>query len=314
MTSLRLWRALNHPPAMHPLFWLTVRRFATLNALNPASGRLSWVDRLSIAYILIFSGALLLINILGANTQSGLITLLMLLLALPIVVPITILLRNTVLSGSIYGLFWALDISRFIWQERHNRTHDLLCLLPPGGLAADWAICTGCLYRNQTFNQILELRGIMFRIVLAFSAVIFLGSVSEFSAAEAALFAIDAAVVLIALQVDFAHSIILSGLIGMIAPVYSYSRTDAQLWTAGSFLAAQLSVYAVTALAGLVLIPSAFEYLAIQTWLARAIIPIVVLLVFVAVREGIIAGLWRWLLAQTNTQTSDLRRVFTFMP
>jgi hypothetical protein len=314
MISLKLWHALNHPPAMHPLFWLTVRRSLIVSHLNPTAGDWSWVDRLSIAYLLVFAGAMLLVNVLGANSQSGLVTLMMFLLALPIIVPIAILLRSTLLSGSIYGLIWAMDISQFVARERQNGTHDLLCLLPPGGLAADWAICTGCLYRNQAFNQIIELRRVMLRIIFMFSAVIFLGSMGKFSLSEAILFAIDIAALLVALRVDFTHSIILSGLVGMIAPLYSYNRTEAGLWAAGGFITIQLSVYAVTALAWLVIVPRAFEILGFRGWLVTAAIPIFILLIFTVVREGIITGLWRWLLAQTNTDSDDLGRVFTFIP
>lgn len=315
MISLQLWRALNQPPAMHPLFWLTVRRSLNSNHLSHVSGRMSWVDRLSIAYLLIFAGAMLLVNILSANTQSGLVTLLMFLLALPIMVPIAILLRSTLLSGSVYGLIWAMDISQLVARERQNRTHDLLCLLPPGGLAADWAICTGCLYRNQVFNQIVELRGIMFRIIFTFSAVLFLGSMmGQLNLSEALIFAVDLAALLVALHIDFIHSIIISGLVGMIAPLYTYNRTEARLWAAGGFLMIQFSIYAVTALAWLVVLPRVFEMLGFRGWLLTLVIPIFVVLVFAAIREGVITGLWRWLLAQTNTDPHDLERVFTFRP
>ncbi len=315
MISLRLWHALNHPPAMHPLFWLTVKRSMTSDALNQMSGRLNWIDRLSIAYLLIFAAAILLTNVLSSNAQSGLVTLLVFLLALPIIIPVVILLRSTLLSGSVYGLIWAMDISQLVARERRNGTHDLLCLLPPGGLAADWAVYTGCLYRNQLFNQLLELRGVMLRIIFAVSAVLFLGSMmGNFNLPDTLIFVIDITTLLTALHIDFIHSAILSGLIGIIAPLYSDNRTEARLWAGGGFLAIQLIVYAATALTVLVIVPRLFESLALRGWLAAVVSPIFVLLVFVTIREGIITGLWRWLLAQTNTDPHDLSRVFTFMP
>jgi len=311
MNSLRLWHALNHPPTMHPLFWLTVERSVHSNRLP---SRFSWVDRLSIAYLLVFGASILLVNALGTHTQSAFITILMLLLALPIIVPLVILLRSTVFSGSYHGLLWAIDISQFVTRERQNGTYDLLCLLPTGGLAAHWAICTGCLYRNQQFNRLLEMRGAILRVVLIFSAFIFLGLRGESTEEEGILFVLGVAALLAAMYVDFIHSIVLGGLVGMIAPLYTYNRTDARLWAAGIFLAIQVWVYGVTVFAGLMIAPRLFEGIGFRGWFVTALIPFVMVLVFTAVREIMIIGLWRWLLAQTNTDPHDLGRVFSFIP
>src|SRR5262249_20834925 len=134
------------------------------------------VDWLSIAYLFVFASAVVLANASGANPQSGLTALMAFLLALPIMIPIAILLRSTLFSGSIYGVVWTMDISQLLARERQNGTYDLLCLLPPGGLAAAWAICTGCLYRNQVFNQIGELRSVMSRIIFIFAAAALVSS------------------------------------------------------------------------------------------------------------------------------------------
>lgn len=315
MISIQLWRALNHPPAMHPLFWLTSRRAVASSALNHIPGRLGWIDRLSIAYLLVFAAVMLLANALGTNAQPGLVTLLMFLLTLPVIVPIAILLRSTLLSGCIYGLIWTMNISQYVVHERQNHTYDLLCLLPPGGLAADWAICTGCLYQGQAFNRILELRGVMSRIIFMLSAIVLLGSmIGRLSVPEALILGIDVVTLLVALHIDFGHSVILSGLIGMIAPLYSHSQTDARIWAAGGFLTLQLSAYAITLFTGLAAAPRILERMGIEGWPAAAIIPICTVLVLTVIREGYIAWLWRWLVTRTNTDPHDLGRVFTFRP
>ena len=56
------------------------------------------------------------------------------------------------LSGTISGIILTLRISNRITSEQQSRTYDLLCLTPGGTIRTLWAICTGCLHREQAFE------------------------------------------------------------------------------------------------------------------------------------------------------------------
>src|ERR1044071_8648653 len=53
------------------------------------------------------------------------------------------------LSGTISGMILTLRISNRIAIEQRSRTYDLLCLTPGGTIRTLWAICMGCLHREQ---------------------------------------------------------------------------------------------------------------------------------------------------------------------
>ncbi|MBZ0294004.1 MAG: hypothetical protein K8L99_15685 [Anaerolineae bacterium] len=306
MTTRTLWRALNQPPATHPLFWRTLRRCK--DASPTYSGEISRLDRLSLAYVGVFMGILLLTNTMPI-IQTPLLTALMVLITLPLVMPLVILLRNTVFCGTYYGLNWGIEISQLVAQERQNHTYDLLHLLPPGVLAPVWAITTGCLYANQRFNRVMELRSTTLRVIGLLVTIILLPILvtghPEFYLLVG-LFGLCAGVVVFVLRVDYIQSVVLGVLAGIIAGLNSLSPFETRVWVIGGFLLFQVNSYVAGVLIGLFILPA----------LIGAIHPLVqwtlVFIVAFALREIAISLIWHQLLHQVNIPAHDLKLIFQF--
>ena len=139
--TLKLWRALNNPPATHPIFVRTV--------LLPRPGK---------RYGLTSAGVIIGF-IMGMSEFMPTI----LILLMPI------LLAG---CGLIYGLDCAMRVSQLIAFERKNNTFELLILCPAGALAICWVMCTSLLYQHQQFNRMLEIVRTSTRIALAAIGVI----------------------------------------------------------------------------------------------------------------------------------------------
>lgn len=304
--SWRLWRALNHPPACHPLFWRTLHH----NAPGSTADRRGLMDRLVMFYLLFLVIMLFVIGGINLTVNTTLLTLLVVLLALPMLAPLAAILRSTLLSGLIYGMMWADEISQSLSQERENHTYELLSLLPSGVLAPSWAICVGCLYRSRRFQRMLEQRGAMMRIIAGTGGMFIL--VIAAGAGDWLKWAVLLAVILVGLHIDLVHSLVLSALIGLLIPHYSHSRIDVRLWTVGGFLFVQISAYTLALLAALVIAPDLLNRLSLPFWLLDTGHILIGIAALYLVRECLISALWRWLLSMDNAVPHDLDSIFRF--
>ncbi len=301
MLSWKLWRALNHPPALHPLFWRTLQRH---QPSGPPTN-LTSLDRMALAYL---AGVAILFILTIIVDHSGTLTVLSIALgclAIPTIVPVLILLRNTLLSGFYYGLLWADQMSRYLIRERQNNTYDLLSLLPPGALAPSWAICTGCLYQNRRFNRLIETHILTLRFIALGHIIINLFVVQSHLWPQQVLLLI---LVLSALHTDFMHSLVISILISLLATRYGTDVIDARLWTVGGYLCIQVGTYTLALLAALAVFPLPLPYEWEDT-ISRTVLGV---LVMVGLREAIISVIWRWLLHEANTAPSDIESIFRF--
>lgn len=301
LTTPLLWHALNHPPATHPLFWRTVRRSHT----EPSTTRL--MDRLSLLYLILFAAAMLLTNLLDLAMQSAALAFLLLLLALPIVLPVAMVLRLTLLSGSFFGVVWAMRISQHLARETTDQTFDLLALLPGGSLASAWAISTGCIYRQHTFAHILDLHLILLRgVMLAGLILMFteLLSSSNEKWANLLLLGVQTLTALTLLHIDFMHSILLAALVGIIVP--QFTRRDARLWAAGGFLLIQVLTYSLTLFSVVTVLPALLP----ATLPAHIVTLAVSVVIFSAIRELLITLIWQMLLRISGTD--DVNCIFSF--
>ena len=70
------------------------------------------------------------------------------------------------LSGTFSGAILTLRISSRITSEQQSRTFDLLCMTPGGTIRTLWAICTGCLHREQAFEILNSLEAWIVRFGL----------------------------------------------------------------------------------------------------------------------------------------------------
>lgn len=304
LLSWRLWRALNHPPAEHPLFWRTLHD----RAPETTADRRGLFDRLVVFYLLFVVIMVFVIGAINLSVNTPLLTLLVVLLALPIFAPFLAVLRSTLFSGLIYGLQWADEISQSLSQERQNHTYELLSLLPSGVLAPSWAICMGCLYRNRRFQHMLEQRGAMMRIIAGTGGMFVL--VMATNAGDWLRWAILLAGILVTLHLDLVHSLVLSALIGMLIPHYTHSRVDVRLWTIGGFLFLQIAAYTLALLVALVIAPHVMSRLALPFWLLDTCQIMIGITSLHLARECLITALWRWLLTIDNA--TDLDSTFRF--
>src|SRR5262245_40636490 len=126
MMTRKLWFALHHPPARHPLFLRTV--------LLPAPGRRRFVSWATLLINLVFAVAF--------NTP----TLLFLLM------PFFLL-----IIGISDGIDCALRVSSTIAKEHEDRTFDVLSRAPTGIWGTNWALATSSLYRNRDFDRVFSI-------------------------------------------------------------------------------------------------------------------------------------------------------------
>jgi hypothetical protein len=304
-----LWHAINHPPATHPLFWRTVHRTPSQLA-HSQKAVTSLMDRLSMVYLVLFTGALLFTNMLDLSLQSAALVFLLFLLSLPVLLPIALLLRITLFSGSFYGTLWAMQISQALTRERASSTFDLLALLPHGALAGAWAISTGCLYRHHTFTHVLDLRTVTLRVMMLGGILFMLSAMLDSSHHQwptLVLLGTQTVAALAFLHIDYIHSTILATLIGMSAQ--TVSRVDSRLWVVGGFLFLQVATYTLTMLGAYIFASQLFA-LGVADWLAHVITLIVSIGLFFSVRESTIHILWRQIRHQSNTHDTDLACIF----
>ena len=159
------------------------------------------------------------------------------------------------LSGTISGLILTLRISNRIASEQQSRTYDLLCLTPGGTIRTLWAICMGCVHREQAFEILNSLEAWIVRLGLfvpfIISSQLFLqrllglkGSVTVFwGVGFVALFFID-----------HIQATVFGCLSGMLAAQQSISM-DKRLWAVTTFAAFQVCSYLLTTFVGLFLLP-----------------------------------------------------------
>lgn len=265
------------------------------------------------AYIIFFGAVVLISSATDITGRTSIISLIVGLLVIPVIVPIAVILRSTLISGQFYGLLWADQISQLLLRERKNNTYDLLALFPPGLLAMSWAICTGCLYQRRRFNNLLEFRTVMMRTIAFTGILMLIFMVSYHEPAEHVIrVAALTGLLMVALHFDFVHSLTLSTLISLLIPRYSLSSLDVRLWTVGGILFAQVSAYTAMILVASVIAPSLLAQSGLAGWIADTVRWLLAVLVLYGLREGLIMGLWRWLLHLANTESNELNNVFRF--
>jgi|FLYN01.1.fsa_nt_gi hypothetical protein len=296
MMTRKLWYALHHPPARHPLFLRTV--------LLPAPARRPFV-----------SWATLLIDlVLGVAFNTP--TLLFLLM------PFFLL-----IIGVSYGLDCALRVSTTIAKEHEDRTFDLLSLAPTGQWGTNWALATSSLYRNRDFDRLFTIIRAALATALVLTCIVALiaamsltpsrptrlpqPSTTDMLMRVAADF-LAVLALLAAIYVEYVQSTVLGSVVGLIVPTYAHNRLDASLWSFSVFLLLQVSTYALAWLIGFNLLPDAYERLQINGWYANFSLPVLRVAVFFLLREAIITALWRALVQRLNLHVGEVDLTLQF--
>src|SRR5664279_375188 len=297
VVTLQVWNALKRPPIHHPLF----RRISRNRPLVPQR-HLSLKLRIGLSILL----AALFFLILQNFAQVIFIGLFF--------IPLGITALYMTLNGTLAGLYWATRVSSAIARERERGIYDLLSTSPYGAFSASWAICTGCQYYDQTFNgtgaQRVWFSRMFFLTLLLFSAIISLGNTRTFSGdtLEGFLNVLEIVVVLAAaFYIDDIHSTVIGSLVGLIIPLFARNRLDARIGAFVSFLLLQISAFTLVWIIGFQTMPQINASLALNGFAAEIALPLELLLVFFAVREGIARVLWRLNSLLLDGDVSDLR-------
>jgi hypothetical protein len=279
MTTWRLWHALKSPPSTHPIFQ---------RMISPYYDDMNWA---LMAQNVLIQGQIWFWSLIFVLDTRALLLMMF--------------------SGTVYGLIWSAIVSGTIAIEREYRMYDLLSLSPSGMLGISWAICTGCLHRNQTFEQVNSQEAWSIRIILfiplVISANVLLGRAFS-NPGTLTIFWLAA--FLIVFYLDHVQSIILGSLLGVLAPHYSPSRFDSRLWACVGFLLIQLSTYLALVLTSAIILPTIYRAFTISGWYADISLPVLSIAVFYFTREVIIGRLWNRVTEQLNAAPIELDLLF----
>jgi hypothetical protein len=284
MLTWTLWRELQHPPRSHPLFWRVIQQ-------GQISGRQWWVRLFQIVAVL---G---LVGVAFVSLPSALT----LLVCGVFTVPVMILIG----SSGFYASLSAMDTADVLAREARDGTHDLLRVTPAGAPAVDWLVASACLNRNQRLSQAHQLVR-----VVAVGGGLALGAVTLFLMASVAtaqeqerstltsiaLTDISRLTALcLLLYLDHIHSFIAGGLVGIITAYTVHTPLEARVWAFIGFWTQQAAAYALTF--GLTLLLWRLMEQLFEPTIGRILLMSAsILLSYAVVREGMLTGLWRWML------------------
>jgi len=279
MVTRKLWHAFSKPPPRSPIY---LRAFAS--RLRQKERRPFHVPLLSQLTALSKEMGVLVLPVLLIlfGTPFLILTFYIALLISPLLLPLT---------NTIHGLAHAISASGGIARERDRQTYDVVCATPQGMLGMHWSYCTGWLYDHSSFRIPL-----LAMLVIGIIANIFgLTSQMIFGADGAPpMTMIVRGLALSAIFViDYAQTIIVSSLTTLLVPTRAENESNTRLWAASMFLVLQFAVYLPTLLIAVVALPSTFRLLHVDPATGALISPLLYVAFFVALREAIIAGLWR---------------------
>lgn len=295
VVTLQVWHALKRPPIHHPLFRRVSRK-------APAIRRK--ITPLQQFGILVGCAVLAL---LGLHFFSQFIFVAL------FFIPLGAAALYTILNGTAAGLYWAVRVSDAIAREQERGTLELLGTSPYGIFSANWAICTGCQYYDQTFNgtgaQRVWFSRIFFLVLVLLSTSAALTEPLSSGAHPLEGFTRACALVLVlalALYIDDMHSTVLGSLVGLIVPQFARSRLDARAAAMLLFLSLQIFSYALVWLIGFELLPHLSASFAFDDMTVRFALPVAQLTVFFLVRELLSRILWRLNAHLLHDDISDL--------
>lgn len=184
------------------------------------------------------------------------------------------------LAYSAYGLTLVLAVTGSIAREHELNTYEVLGVSPPGRLGLHWLYCIGYVYRSSD-ARIALVALICLGIVAAFLglAIPIIFRAGSGTIIDPVIRAIASGIFFV---IDFVQTIVIASLIAMFVPVQSHSRAIAHQIAAGVFITVQLASYIAAMLVGVLLYRSTDDL----------IFPLLIIVFFALVREGMIAALW----------------------
>jgi len=285
MMSLRLWRRLTAIDIKDPIFRRVseIRRAAAAPRAGIRVPRLLLVAAIPALIAAVAHAPELFVLVLAIP-----IVMITLLVLLPILLPIVVILASIRLT---------VDVISGIYREKHQHTYELICASARGALQASWSFAAGILYRSDWFlplrwGTLLTCRFGMAALggLCMFTLMTALRSPQSVGMEQLRLLAL-LALLLAVYYSNMTQTLALSLLIGLYASSFDWSRNDGM--TVGIFLHLALTSLPLAA-GGLVFVvlrrpgPEPDP-------LARLLVEGGSLLLVVALREALIALLWRGL-------------------
>lgn len=294
-TTWKLWRALKHPLADHPLFL----RVAVLPPSFETEARRNLM--MTVLAVLLLPGLCVLLTV-----APGIIVAVF---AMPIL--------YVVFNGMIFGMVWAARISSAITREQQQQTYDVLSMTPAGALGAHWLISTGCVHRSGGFNRLQVISPEEFFIsTLAAIALsversqhVYVESVANIGLIQFLMIVVYVVVFLVAFYLNHIQSVLNGVLIGMLIPSLSNNRLDSQLYAFGTYLLLQFATLALIATIVFGLLPGLLPQ---RDILSNIVIALLGLGVFYVVREAVIRALWVILTRHLNSNMKELETLTHF--
>lgn len=289
MITWRLWQAVHNPPANNRLF----QQLFTVQKTTHGLGR---TVRILVLYLSACSVMTLIWPLLVANT--------------PTVIIIMIAVANT-----IYGATWATRISAAIAREREIGTYELLCLLPFGEPGAAWALSTVEFYRSTLFRivslivQVLTAGGIGAILLAMFIPIVMLASPGHhtdviFSLSLVLTYGLT---LVLGLYFDHIQAVMIAHLMGMLMPIQTQSRLNAQLWAVGMYLLVQTLAYLTASILAFVILTRLFDRP--DNAILALGLPILRLGIFYVVREVAIMSTWHILVSSLDVKADQFGQV-----
>lgn len=282
--TLKLWRALNDPPATHPIFVRTVLlpRVVKRRTVSSAGVVIGFITSMSefMPTILIFLMPIILAG-----------------------------------CGLIYGLDCAVRVSQGITLEHKNKTYPLLSVCPQGALAVCWAMCTSLLYQHQQFRQLHEIMRLSARIAFAIIGVIlvlFIGLsimviVSSSRLAMPIVTPIlNGGAVVMLIYSEYVQSTVIGCLVGLLIPTFAHGLMDSFLYAPVVFLLIKVGSYAISLLVGFNLLDRVYQQMGMQSGLMDILLTLARVIIVVVVQDVVIRFLWRMMVKQTDTVAEDV--------
>ncbi len=216
------------------------------------------------------------------------------------------------LSGTLYGTIWAINISSVIIRERQRGTYELLSVSPGGPLATNWALCAGRLHRDRSFERVYAAITWILRLILGFAflagiSVVF--SPAEYRRLSVALFAFGITALVIIAYIDYTQSVVLSSLVSIIISSVTRNISDARLWAFLAFLTLQVITYLLAIIALFPVLESIYDYLLLTGAYAELSLTAIRVIIFYAIRETVIALLWRVLVTRIEADSAEFALV-----
>lgn len=208
-------------------------------------------------------------------------------------------------TATAYGLVWTVHISQSLSQLRATGRYSILSTTPNGELGISFTVCTGLMHHNRTFLRLHSggLWSVRILVGFIFLSIIFdsLPSVSEaerpFVGVMVYLF------VACGLIIDHYQTVVICGLWSMIIPTFVDDAFSIRVAAPTGFLMIQFTTYILTVALSFSTLPVFLRLIQVGLPVA-ARIPLQ-FVVFIAIRELMVFGLWRVLLHRLRTNWDE---------